>query len=79
MNRFYFENFSEAPTILDQRKFSSRSSEKPFRKNYIFRKIFIIAEIYFGIIFLHNKFISETYFLSMKSFGKQLINWRLQK
>jgi hypothetical protein len=33
-------------------------------------KIFLIAEIYFRIFFLQNKFISETYFLAIKRFWK---------
>jgi hypothetical protein len=42
----------------------------PFGKIIFFGKFLEIAEIYFGILFLHNKFISETYFLSMKRFRK---------
>jgi hypothetical protein len=46
--------------ILDQRKFSLRRSGEIFRKNYIFQKIFINSRNLFGLLFLHNKFISET-------------------
>jgi hypothetical protein len=55
MSRFLFYNFSEAPTISDQRKFSSRSSGEII----FLGTFFFLAEIYFGIFFLCNKFISE--------------------
>jgi hypothetical protein len=44
--------------------------ENLFGKIIFFGYFLKIAEIYFGILFLHNKFISETYFLSMKRFQK---------
>jgi hypothetical protein len=60
-----------APTILDQRKFSSRgSAETLLEKLYFSENLKKIAEIYSGTLFLHNTFISETYFLSMKRFRK---------
>jgi hypothetical protein len=50
-----------------------------FRRNHLgkikfFGKFLLIAEIYFGIFFLHNKFISETYFLTIKRFWKAAEN-----
>jgi hypothetical protein len=35
-----------------------------------FGKFFLTAEFYFRIFFLHNKFISETYLLTIKRFQK---------
>jgi hypothetical protein len=47
-----------------------RFRRNTFGKIIFFGKFLYIAEIYFGILFLHNKFISETYFLSLKRFRK---------
>jgi hypothetical protein len=61
MNRYLFYNFSEAPTIFDQRKFPSCGSGETLSK-----KLFIFtAEISFKIFFLQNKCILDTYFLTM--------------
>ncbi len=35
-----------------------------------FGKFFLIAEFYFQIFFLHNKFISETFLVTIKRFPK---------
>jgi hypothetical protein len=42
----------------------------PFRKIIIIGKFLLIAEIYYRIFVLHNKFILETYFLTIKRFQK---------
>jgi hypothetical protein len=47
--------------------------EKPFRKDDIFWKIFLNSTNLFRIFFLHNKFISETYLLSINKFWKAAI------
>ncbi len=41
-------------------------SRNSFGKIMFVGKFFLIAEIYFEICFLHDKYISKTYFLSMK-------------
>jgi hypothetical protein len=56
--------------ILEHTWPSSRDKGETLLENYFFGKFFLITEIYFGIFFLHNKFISETYLLIMKRFWK---------
>jgi hypothetical protein len=41
--------------------FFARFSRNPFGKILFFGKYFLIAEIYFGIFFLHSKFILGTW------------------
>ncbi len=50
--------------------FFTRFRKNSFGKIIFFGKFFKIAEIYFEILFLHSKFVLETYFLSMISFAK---------
>jgi hypothetical protein len=57
---FLILKFFINPHDLMTKTLSSRGSEEPFRKNYIFVKFFLLAEIFFAIFFLHNKFISES-------------------
>jgi hypothetical protein len=71
MNRFLLKKFSEAPMILDQRKFSSHGSGETFLEKFIFvGKLFFKVEIHFGIFFLHIQFIPKCHFLTMKRFRK---------
>ncbi len=64
-NRFWFNNFWDPHDLITKTTFS-RSSEETLSKKLNFSEIFLLAEIYLWILFLHNKFISETYFSSIK-------------
>jgi hypothetical protein len=63
--------FFRGPLDFRSKKiFFTRFRRNPFGRIIFFGKVLKIAEIYFRILFLHNKFILETYFLSMKRFWK---------
>ncbi len=62
--------FRGPPRFQIKEHFLHAVQEKSFRKNYIFWKIFINSRNLYRKLFLHNKFISENYFLSMKRFRK---------
>jgi hypothetical protein len=63
MNRSNFKIFQKPP------RFYNKQGET-LGKIIFFRKFFLIAENYFGILFLDNKFILETYLLTIKRFRK---------
>jgi hypothetical protein len=67
--------YLRGPHDFRSKKFSLPGSRGTLSEKLDFGKFFFIAEIYFGIFFLHNKFISETYFLIMKRFPKVANKW----
>jgi hypothetical protein len=62
--------FGNSHDFTTNTAFFARLRRNPFGKIIFFGKFFLIAEIYFGIFFFHNKFISETYLLTLKRFQK---------
>jgi hypothetical protein len=55
--------FCKGPTISDQRPpFFAQLRRRPFGKIIFFGKFVLITEIYFGKLFLHNRFIFGNYF-----------------
>jgi hypothetical protein len=58
--------FREPHDLITKTTFFARFRRNPFEKIIVFGKFLLIAEIYFTIFFLHNNFISEIYFLTIK-------------
>jgi hypothetical protein len=62
--------FRDLHDLITKTTFYTRFRRKLLGKNYIFRKILINRRNYFGKFFLHNKSMSETYFLTILRFWK---------